>query len=78
MNNLLNGCKVLVTRPKDQAEQLCRLVEMSGGVAIRFPTLEVSLSKDLNSNDLLELLSDASHIIFINFTRSSASIPVPR
>lgn len=66
MSPSLNGSKVLVTRPKQQAEQLCRLIEASGGTAIRFPTLEVSLSKDLNSHALLELFSDASHIIFIS------------
>ncbi len=55
-----------MTRPGDQAEQLCRLIEASGGIAIRFPTLEISISKDLSRHNLLELFNQASCIIFIS------------
>ncbi len=41
MNNALKGSHVLVTRPAHQAENLCRLIEQQGGIAIRFPTLEI-------------------------------------
>ena len=34
----LAGRGVLVTRPKEQAAALCRLIEMAGGRPIPFPT----------------------------------------
>jgi len=37
----LNGARVLVTRPAHQAENLSRLIEERGGLAVRFPTLEI-------------------------------------
>jgi uroporphyrinogen-III synthase len=41
VNNALNGAHVLVTRPVHQAENLCSTIEQQGGVAIRFPTLQI-------------------------------------
>jgi len=32
---------ILVTRPVKQADKLCRLIENSGGIAMRFPTIEI-------------------------------------
>jgi uroporphyrinogen-III synthase len=43
---MLNGARVLVTRPKHQAEHLCQLLEEQGGQAIRFPTLAVQALTD--------------------------------
>jgi uroporphyrinogen-III synthase len=40
--NLLNRAHVLVTRPEHQAENLSRLIEAQGGVAVRFPTLAIA------------------------------------
>lgn len=37
----LAGIGVLVTRPAQQAEQLCALVEQAGGRPLRFPVLEI-------------------------------------
>ena len=37
----LNGMRVLITRPAQQAEQLCRLITEQGDIAIRFPTVAV-------------------------------------
>ena len=41
MNKVLSGVRVLVTRPEHQAENLSRLIEEQGGIAVRFPTLEI-------------------------------------
>lgn len=41
MTNRLKDLQVLVTRPVDQAERLCLLIEQTGGRALRFPTLEI-------------------------------------
>jgi uroporphyrinogen-III synthase len=37
----LDGLRVLVTRPAQQAEPLCRLIEKAGGEAIRLPLLQI-------------------------------------
>ncbi len=37
----LDGLGVLVTRPDHQADSLCRLIEHSGGIAIRCPTIRI-------------------------------------
>jgi uroporphyrinogen-III synthase len=41
VNNALNGIHVLVTRPSHQAEHLSSMIEQQGGVAVRFPTLQI-------------------------------------
>lgn len=38
----LTGCGVLVTRPADQADELCRVIEDAGGDAVRFPVLRIA------------------------------------
>lgn len=42
MNKALNGARILVTRPQHQAENLSRLIEQRGGIAVRFPTLDIA------------------------------------
>ncbi len=46
MIKLLSGAHVLVTRPVHQAEKLSRLIEGSGGVAVRFPTMAIVQMED--------------------------------
>ena len=46
MRPSLNGLGVLVTRPEQQAEPLCRLIEQHGGVALRCPTLRIAEPRD--------------------------------
>jgi uroporphyrinogen-III synthase len=41
MSGTLAGVRVLVTRPAHQADNLCRLIEAEGGVAIRLPLLTI-------------------------------------
>lgn len=38
--------KILVTRPQDQSETLCRLIEKKGGEAIRFPVIGIKPPPD--------------------------------
>lgn len=59
----LNGARVLVTRPAHQAENLCRLIEEQGGIAVRFPTLAIAdcdnrlaIQKTLSGLDLFQWL----------------------
>lgn len=41
MSGALEGVRILVTRPAQQAEKLCRLIEADGGVALRLPLLTI-------------------------------------
>lgn len=41
MSGTLQGLRILVTRPAQQAEKLCRLIESEGGVALRLPLLTI-------------------------------------
>ena len=66
MNSTLNGCRVLVTRPKNQAENLCRLIEADGGKAVELPTLELSISGTINKQTLLAMIADAALVIFVS------------
>lgn len=38
----LSGIGVLVTRPAQQADALCALIEQSGGLALRMPVIEIA------------------------------------
>ncbi|MGY8814319.1 MAG: uroporphyrinogen-III synthase [Gammaproteobacteria bacterium] len=62
----LKGANILVTRPKDQSENLCRLINKSGGNAVEFPTIEIVLCDDLAADTINKLLIDSSHLIFIS------------
>lgn len=42
----LAGVRVLVTRPRGQADHLSRLIEQAGGQAIRFPVIEIVAPSD--------------------------------
>jgi uroporphyrinogen-III synthase len=41
LNKVLTGAHILVTRPEHQANNLSLLIEQQGGIAVRFPTLEI-------------------------------------
>jgi uroporphyrinogen-III synthase len=53
MDDVLKKKKILVTRPQDQAEKLCALIEQQGGQAIRLPVIEI---RPVQSNDVLQRL----------------------
>lgn len=55
--NILHNINVLVTRPKELADDLCGLIRSAGGVPIRYPVLEirepgVSNSREFVSNNI--------------------------
>ena len=54
----LTGISVLVTRPKRQAESLCRLIEVYGGTAVRCPTVLIEAIED--SKTLAQALPDTA------------------
>ncbi|WP_228370234.1 fused uroporphyrinogen-III synthase HemD/membrane protein HemX [Methylococcus capsulatus] len=63
----LSGMRVLVTRPKEQAEPLCRLIETAGGKAVRFPLLDIEPSAQAEEGAaLLRQASDWDWWIFVS------------
>jgi uroporphyrinogen-III synthase len=67
LNNVLQGARVLVTRPIHQSENLTRLIEQAGGEAVCFPTLVIA---GLNNVDeirkTLQSLERYQWLIFIS------------
>lgn len=63
----LAGARVLVTRPRDQAENLARLIEARGGEAIRFPVIEIAEPQDTQALlAVIGRLKDFALAIFIS------------
>lgn len=63
----LAGVTVLVTRPAHQADNLCRLIEASGGQVLRFPVLAIAETSDPDALDsLLRRLDQFKIAVFIS------------
>ena len=63
----LTGISVLVTRPKRQAESLCRLIEAYGGTAIRCPTVLIeSIEGSETLAQALTAVATADIVIFVS------------
>ncbi|OOG25050.1 uroporphyrinogen III synthase [Thioalkalivibrio denitrificans] len=63
----LKGAGVLVTRPAHQADAFCRMVEAAGGVALRFPVMEIRAPRDSERLDaVIDALDDFDIAIFIS------------
>ncbi|MCK9394977.1 MAG: uroporphyrinogen-III synthase [Methylobacter sp.] len=80
---VLNGAHVLVTRPEHQAENLSRLIEQRGGIAVRFPTLEIVARDDVRIKPTLANLDKFQWVVFIsanavNFALKANSGKIPR
>ncbi len=70
MNVTLEKKRILVTRPKHQANYLCELIAANGGQAIAFPTIDI---QPIDDPDNVLLKSDAfSEIDFIVFVSRNA------
>ena len=67
MTKVLDGVKVLVTRPEQQAEALCEAIENLGGKAIRFPVIEITQSENqLAARTILDNIPQYDIGIFIS------------
>lgn len=66
MTVALHGCKVLVTRPRQQGENLCRLIQQAGGQAIPFPVITVIASEPSGTEPVQTLIASSPVIIFIS------------
>ena len=70
----LNNIKILVTRPKEQANVLCQMIEIAGGKAVRLPVIEIVAIENntalLNSN-----LKKSDFAIFISANAVEKALP---
>ena len=63
----LQGVGVLVTRPAHQADSLCQLIRQQGGIAIRFPVLEIGPPADpQHLMQLIDRLEEFDWAVFIS------------
>lgn len=63
----LDGITVLVTRPRDQGERLCALIETAGGRAVSLPAMVIrTLDSGESRRALREAVSECSDIIFVS------------
>ena len=67
MENNLTGKKILVTRPKQQSESLCKMIESKGGEAIRFPVMHIKPPAETHAlREILSRVADYDIGIFIS------------
>lgn len=67
MMPLATGARVLVTRPVQQADNLCELIINQGGEPILFPTLLIKIAPSTsNRKDLLNAISNSNWVIFVS------------
>lgn len=73
----LAGRHIVVTRPEAQAAPLARMIEAAGGVAIRFPLLQIAAADDVAP--LLaarDRLADFSFAVFVSPNAVAYALPV--
>lgn len=64
--SVLEGKRILVTRPRHQAEVLCSLLEQQGGVPIRFPVLEIIANTHGKIQEKLKQFETYQWLIFVS------------
>jgi len=63
----LEGCRVLVTRPVEQNEPLCNIINTAGGIAVSFPVIEIQLPLDITiPKKLICEINAEAIVIFIS------------
>lgn len=73
----LNGLGVLVTRPEQQAEPLCQLIEHYGGAAVRCPTLCIAEPRDWTpALAIFDRLADYNLAIFTSVNAVDRALPL--
>jgi uroporphyrinogen-III synthase len=72
----LAGMSVLVTRPKDQSDALCTLIEKAHGRPVRFPAMEIHGLEDEAARQVLAHASQADLLIFISVNAVVHAFPL--
>ncbi len=72
----LAGLRVLVTRPSQQAESLCHMIQAAGGRAMRLPVLEIREPEDSRRLDaLIDRLHEFNLAIFVSANAVHYAVP---
>lgn len=75
-DNLLNGLHVAVTRPAEQAERLCDLIQHHGGTPILYPLIAIAPLENYQTfENQLSLLENADWAIFISSNAVDYAMP---
>ncbi|WP_456379682.1 uroporphyrinogen-III synthase [Thiolapillus sp.] len=73
----LHGLGVLVTRPVDQAEKLCELIEAAHGRPLRFPAMEITPVDDPQpAREAFSTISANSLLIFVSVNAVVHAFPL--
>jgi len=64
--NTLNGMRVVVTRPFDQGNDLCKSINDLGGKAISFPTIKIDAIKSKSLIKLAQNINQFDKVIYIS------------
>ena len=76
MNNTLQGLNVLVTRPGEPGDHLCKMIEQNGGQADHFPTIAFAPPPDKTAFEQgIAALGEQDWIIFVSPYAVRVSIP---
>ncbi len=70
MTVTLNNKRILVTRPRYQADRLCELISNNGGQAVSFPTIEIKPVTE--SEKLLARFNNINEYNFVIFVSRNA------
>ncbi len=66
-NAPLNKLRIMVTRPRHQADTFCRMIEAAGGRPIRVPVIEINDPLHIERLDrLIDRLSDFDIAVFVS------------
>ena len=71
----LKNKRILITRPNEQADSLCKLISNHGGVSVRFPTIKIQ--PIVRTDKLIKRFDEISKYDFIIFiSRNAAKITI--
>lgn len=71
----LQGVHAVVTRPAHQAQGLCERIEAEGGIAVRFPVLEIVPKIDAEFLEFIGHLTDYHVALFISPNAVNCALP---
>lgn len=72
-----SGKKILVTRPKHQAENMCALIEQQGWEAIQFPLIEIQASSlSAHEQSCLHNIDQYRLIFFVSANAVNFALPL--
>jgi uroporphyrinogen-III synthase len=72
---MMNVC-VLVTRPKNQAEVLCRLLEQAGCLSMRLPVIEIEALQQSKNTFFLDKVAGYDWLVFVSVNAVKFSLAV--